>query len=259
MIARPVPVTLLVRADRELGDVGHHRVVRELEADVLAARAALEPVLELKATNVGDEVRLPHPAGVERARAVEVLLAPVVAIAEDVRAVEHEVGVVEEIHHDRHRRDGEQPCGQRARSVVQAVRRVERNREEAALLPFEARRLFALVPHLAGAAAVQDEEVLLEQVLLWGARSARIELDEVGVIGVLGARQADVRAAGIEPRPFGEIGRAQVRYRDTGMDRDAFFLEEELIGTSSPERRTLLLFAGCRGGGFAHLRTSRFA
>src|SRR5207245_10605204 len=103
----------------------------------------------------------------------------------------------EETHPDRHRRERGQSRAQRARSVVQAVRRVERTREEAALLPFEARRLFALVPHLAGAAAAQDEEVLLEQVLLWGARSARIELDEVGVIGVLGARQPDVRAAGI--------------------------------------------------------------
>src|SRR5205807_3774150 len=84
VVARAVAVVLLVRADRELAHVRHHRVVRELEADVLPAGAALLPFLELEAADVGDEVRLPHAPGVQGALAVEVLLATVAADGADV-------------------------------------------------------------------------------------------------------------------------------------------------------------------------------
>ena len=136
---------------------------------------------------------------------------------------------MEEIHHDRHRRHREKARGQRARSVVQAVDRVEWDGEETALLPLEACWLLALVPHLARAAAVQDEEVLLEEVLLGRARLARFELDEVCVVGVLGAPETDVGTARVEPRPPHELGLAEIGNRDPGVDRNALGLEEELV------------------------------
>jgi hypothetical protein len=88
VVSGTVAVALLVGADREFGDVRHHRVVRELEADVLAARAALLPFLELEAPDIRDEVRFPDASGVESARTVEIFLPPVIAVAEDIWAAE---------------------------------------------------------------------------------------------------------------------------------------------------------------------------
>src|SRR6266542_774934 len=244
VVAGAVAMSLLVRADGEFGDVRDHRVVGELEPDVLAPGTALVPVAELESADVGDEVRLPDAARVERSAPVEVAGARIVAVPEHVGRPEDELGVLQEFHHDRHRRHREEARGERSGAVVQPVRRVERDGEQTALLPLEARRCLALVPHLAGATPGEDEEVLLEQVLLRRRRLSWRELEQITVVGVLGPEEADVRAARVEARPRRDLGRAQIVDLHAGVDRDALGLQEELVRAASPGRRTLPLGPG---------------
>src|SRR5207247_1440014 len=80
--AGPMAVSLFIRANRELRDVGGKMRLWQLQHGVDATGAALLPAIELEVGGVGDEVRAPFAALVELALAGEEVLLAGEAIAE---------------------------------------------------------------------------------------------------------------------------------------------------------------------------------
>src|SRR5713226_6628434 len=90
--ARTMAVALLVHAGPELGDVGAHAVVGEVDLDVAATAAAVGALGQLHAVDVGYEVRLPDAemlAAIHPTFAAEIALVIGEAAAERMAVVEH--------------------------------------------------------------------------------------------------------------------------------------------------------------------------
>ena len=150
---------LLVRSGLNLRDVRVHVAVGEDEHKIGRSRTALVPGVEFDRTQIRYEVRLPDVAAGTNHRQVA---GPVVmriladAIFEEVGVLEDEAVVVEDLHHQRHRRDRAENRAVLAVTVVQAVLRVQRDREHAARLPLEAVRAAVGKLDLRAAAAFVD-------------------------------------------------------------------------------------------------------
>ncbi len=128
---------LLIGADRKFGNVSCHRSVSHLQHNIGPAAAALLPLLELEATGVGNKVSFPDAAGMGFSLAAEVIGLAVKAVDEVVGYIKDEVRIVEEVKDDRHAVDGEKPGRLITLAVEVLVPDVQRQREQAPLLPFE--------------------------------------------------------------------------------------------------------------------------
>ena len=182
--AGPVAVGLFVGPYRELGDVRRHGAVAHLQKDVLAARAALLPLLEVERAGVRDEVGLPDAAGMLRALAGEEVRPPVEAVHEVVGRVEDELLVVEQAEDDGHVVDREQPRRLVALAVEMLVMHVQRHRDEAPFLPLEGLLGAVVVPDGGGAPALDHQDQLLVEVAHGVQALARRDLDDIGAGGV---------------------------------------------------------------------------
>ena len=182
----------------------------------------------------GHEVRAPHRQPAHRIGQhilvrLEVVVAAGVAVREVERAIEDELHVVDEVHLVGRRRAAIDQCW-RARRIDQAMVRIERDREQRALLPLERLLLAALAPDLGGAAAFDDEANLLKKMALGVERTARGDLDDVLAPQPLGAEQLDIAAATTEPLPGCERQVEHGPDADVAVDRNALALHELVVG-----------------------------
>src|SRR4051812_3982925 len=143
-----VAVGFFVAADGELGDVGDERAAADLHHRRPIAHAAAFARYQIKVVDVGDEVHVPEALLMNRPFAGKIILLAVEPVAEEMRAIKYEVVVVEKIHHQRCRGEGDKARRAVAAAVVVPVPSVERNAEEASSLPFEAPLGAALLPDL---------------------------------------------------------------------------------------------------------------
>ena len=106
-----MPVSLLVCARFELGDVRAHAVLGELDHHVRPAATALLPFVKLNRVHVRDEVGLERAATVEPSFTSKVIVCSRKAIGEGKRIAEDEVDAVEEAEHRRQVGDRGVACG----------------------------------------------------------------------------------------------------------------------------------------------------
>ena len=137
---------------------------------------------------------------------LEVALTAVVAfiadaVVEDAGVVEDEVGVVEEVHHGELVGDGGEAGGLRAGAVEVLVLGVEGDAEGRAGAPLEGVLGAAGELDGGGAAAGDDVDVLVVEVLLDVELTAGFDLGDVGAEVVALAREVDVCAAAAEAGP----------------------------------------------------------
>src|ERR1041385_1742274 len=121
-----------------------------------------------------------------RAPAGKIILLAIEAVAKQVRAVEDELVVVEEVHHQR--RGGERDEARRtvAASVVKTRRGVWGDEQEPPGLPLEGSPRAAVMPILRRDVAVEHEDELLVEMTLGLEPAARRNLANIGVVGVAG-------------------------------------------------------------------------
>ena len=134
--ARPMAVGFFVGAGRELADVQVHGVARHPEKQQLAG-ATLPPLVQGDRPHVRQEVRLPLARIDLPWRIREVVVAPVIAVGKTVVAVEDEIGVADGVHQQRSGRRCEQASRPLAIVIEVLIGAVDRDGEEAALLPLD--------------------------------------------------------------------------------------------------------------------------
>ena len=140
-----------------VGHVDHH----------VLPRATGRPPVQHHVMHIGDEVRLHEPVlDLGRLPAEVELVGGVEPIGERHGAVEDEFGAAVEVEGGRGVGRAVQPHRLFAAGVVQLVPGVERNGEDAPLLPFEGVLRLALVPDGGRTAPLQHEEYLLVHVTL---------------------------------------------------------------------------------------------
>ena len=229
MRARSVRVRLLVGADRKLRDVAVERGLREVEADVAAARAALFRGDQRQVHRVRNEVgREQEALGLVLGR--KIIRLAVEAALEVVLRAEDEIDVLVEVDHDRRVGDRDEARGIAARAVEVLMPAVERNGEQRAGLPFEGDALAGVVPHGGGAAPAEDHDGFLEQLALGAQRLAGRDLADVAVVG--GARRLVVHehAPAAAARPGLQLDGVQVLHVSRADDVEAFALDPAGVG-----------------------------
>ena len=193
MGAGAVAVGLLVAPHRELGDVGAHVAVHQLEEHRPASLAPRLPGDGLDVGYVGDEVGFQHPVVVEARVAAKVLVVAE-AVPEDVPVVHDEVHVVEDVVDQRRVGDPQELRLPVARTVEVLVGGVHRDGEQASFLPLEALPLAVALPQGGGAPPRQHVDQLVEDVLLRVEALARRNRHHEGIVEVAGPFQVDVDA-----------------------------------------------------------------
>src|SRR5437867_5388722 len=110
------------------------------------------------------------------------------------------------------------------------MERVERDRKQRALLPFEGvpPRL-PLLPDFGGAAPFHDQADLLIEMPLDIERARARHLDDIHAPQPFGAVELDVAAAAALPFPGRERQVLHAPHADAAIDRDAFRLHEVVI------------------------------
>ena len=99
---------------------------------------------------------------------------------------------------------------------------VERDGEQRARLPLEGDALALVVPHRGGAAAVEHQDHLLEQLALRRELLARRDLADVAVVGGARGVVIDVDAGAAAPRPGLQLDGAQVAHIMRADDVETF-------------------------------------
>ncbi len=111
------------------------------------------------------------------------------------------------------------------------MERVERNREQRALLPFEGVAPgLALLPDFGGAAAFDDQTDLLVEMPLDVERARARHLDHIHAPQAFGAEELDVAAAPALPLPGRERQILHAPHADAAIDRNALRLHEAVVG-----------------------------
>src|SRR5262249_24849858 len=204
--AGPVPVPLLVGADRHFRDMRAHGAFAQQQLDVRGAGATRLPGFHLQRAEVGNEIGLTQIAA--RPDRGHLALAAIMsrqafALGEGEPIVEKERFVVEDVHEDAERVRAGEAHRLAARRVEDLVARVDRRVKRAARPPFE--RVFAATGYLDhnAAHAGDDIEHLVEQVLLRRRFAAGRHFNEEHRHPVAAALQMHecAVAAVAEPRP----------------------------------------------------------
>ncbi len=257
-------VPLLVGADRHLGHVRVHRAVGQHEHDVAAARTARVPLLQFERAEIGDEVRLPHvPAGPHRqegAVAFE-LLGPAEPLGERLRVVPDELLVPEHVQDERQVRHCHDARRLGAAPVVVAVRAVQRDREQAAGLPFKGVPLARRRLDARASAAGEDVHDRFVEVALRRGLAARRDLDDLHVDEVAATGEVREGALRLEPRPRCQVELQEIE-AEALVDGDLFLRHPLLVRIDQESRlvhRVTVSRAGCGARRWPHFfRVSRF-
>jgi hypothetical protein len=170
---------LLVRPRRELREVADEASPRHQDVHV-ASRTPITPLVELHARNARDEVRLHQPVRESIRVATEVVgVGGVESVLEDRARIEHEIGAVEQIEDGWHvgRRIETNRLGP-ARVVV-LVPGVQRDGENAVLVPLKGLLGPTLLPDRRGASALGNIEDLLIHVLFGIEGAARWDFGQI--------------------------------------------------------------------------------
>ena len=122
-----------------------------------------------------------------------------------------------------------------AGAVQVLVPDVQRDGEDTPLLPLERRAAVRVVADERRAPALQNVDVLLEEVLLRGHLAAGRDLRDVGVVRAAVAVEVDVRAEAVEPGPGRDLDGAEVVDGEPGDVGDALAFDEGLVGADLVE------------------------
>ena len=176
--------------------------LRHVEADVAAAGAALLGGDQRQVDGVGDEIGLQQEADL-LALGAEIVGLAGEAVLEVVVEVEDEIEVLVEVHHRGEVGDRDKRTDFLAGAVEVLVPAIERDGEDRARLPFEGDARAGIVPDRGRAAAGQDHDHLLEQVMLRLELLAGRDLADIAVVGGARGLVVDEHALGAvaAPRP----------------------------------------------------------
>src|SRR5262247_513186 len=183
MRAGAMAVSLLVSANRKLGDVTLGVVVGHLQHRIDTAGAPLLPSIQKHVGGVGNEVRLPYPAIVELAVTAEVVFFTGIASAKREIAIENKFAVPKQPYHRRRVGHRNITGGLIAAAVKILIPRIERNRKETPSLPFKTRLLFLILPDRRCASARNHINRGLVHVMLRLGFASRLDFDDVAVVG----------------------------------------------------------------------------
>ena len=184
---------------------------------------------ERQVHRVGDEV------GLQQQPLLLALVGEVVGLAgeaalEVVRGVEDEELVLVEVHHRRRVGDGDEARRLAARAVEVLVGGVERDREQRPRPPLEGDAGAGVVPDGGGAAPVQHQDHLLEQLPLGLELTPRRDLAHVAIVGGARGVVVDEHGRAAPPHPGLELHGAEVAHVEGADDVQALLLHPTGVG-----------------------------
>src|SRR5258706_7576922 len=227
-----VKVGFLVTADSELRDMAAQRVFGNFQAHLRTAATAFFPFEQLQIFHVGDEVGLPGSAGKPGSRVAEIIFLGIKAVAKNVRAVENEIAVMDQIHHARRAGDGEKTRRLVAVAIEELMPGVQRRREQRTFLPFESSFRLAFIPDRRRATAADDVDQLFVHMFFRFERFACRDFADISVVGFTGAFQAEAHAQPTGARPWRERFGGDVADEKTLDQRNAFALDPLFVGAA---------------------------
>ena len=195
----------LVGANGKFRDMRSHGAVGHFQHDVFAAAAALDPIFQRKAARVGDKVGIPDPARIGFALAAKIFRIAVETVGEIPRRVEDKVLMVKQVKDDRRAVDREKSRRLVARTVEVLIGAIERQREQATVVPFELGLDALVVPNRRRAASLENEMQIFVEMAHRVRFFAGGNLADVRAGGAFRAFHVDKRAAAAGARPRFEI------------------------------------------------------
>jgi hypothetical protein len=166
MSTRPMPVRFLVKTHRKSRHMRTHHALRHLEENRRVAFASLGPRHRFDSSGIGDKIRFNHPVTIQNSLAAEITLFTGEPVRKRVRVVQHKVFGAKQIENQRRRGDGQQPGLAISLTVEMLIPGVQRDREKAPCLPFEALLWTAALPNRGCAATVKNVDQRLEHMSL---------------------------------------------------------------------------------------------
>src|SRR3989442_1674110 len=172
-----------------------------------SAGAAFIPYLERHVPCVRHEVHR-HLESPDLSLAAEVVfLFRRKAVGKNEIVVENEIEIVKQVHHERRAGYGKKPDRGVSLPIEVLVLGVQRNREQAARMPFEGVLPAVFLPYGSGSMSVQNIDHLFIKMFLRFQLCSRRDFAHITVVGSAGAFKVDKRshAAFIIPRRFMEF------------------------------------------------------
>src|SRR5215813_3491834 len=155
-----------VAAHRKLRDVRAHDVAGQFEIYVLAAGAALFPIIQLDFTHVGHEIDL-QLAAPELSFAAEIfVLFGRKTVSESEGIAKDEIQVAKQVHHERRVGHGKISGRGVALAVEVLVMGIDRNCKETSRMPLESVLLAVFLPNRSRSMSIEDIDHLFVKMLL---------------------------------------------------------------------------------------------
>src|SRR5262252_1925986 len=146
--------------------MGRHNVVGHLYHDQSAAGTPVFSFYEFEASHIANKIRVRESRSRHLHIAVEKILLAVIAVRERVVALENEIDVVKKVQNGRGIGHGQQSDRPVSLAIEMLIAGVERRRKERAFAPLEGLLFASIAPDRCRAAAADDKNHFLEQVLL---------------------------------------------------------------------------------------------
>src|SRR4030095_15219545 len=179
-----------------------HRTIGHLQHHVLSPTATLFPIFKFEIASIGDEISVPHSTRISLALAAKVFGLAVETIREITRGVENEVGILKEVEDARQAFNGEKSSRLVPLAIEVLVRGVERQGEQAPVLPFKGLLRSFVVPNSRRTASLENKNQVFIKMSLGVCLFARSYLQNVSTGCSLRAFHVDESAvaAGSIPR-----------------------------------------------------------
>src|SRR5262245_20171324 len=181
--------------------MGRHNVVGHLDHDQSATGTPIFSFHEFEASHIANKIRVRESRSRHLHIAVEKILLAVVAVRERVYAMENENDVLKQVQNGRGIGHGQQSDRPVSLTVEMLIAGVERRREERAFAPLEGLLFASIAPDRCRAAAADDKNHFLKQVLLRFEWFPRRYLADIAIVNSLGALQIEIHTSTAHARP----------------------------------------------------------
>src|SRR5437899_2448423 len=233
MSAGAVAMGFFVAADRKFGNVRAHDVAGEVEVAMSSAGAAFIPYLERHVPCVRHEVHR-HLESPDLSLAAEVVfLFRRKAVGKNEIVVENEIEIVKQVHHERRAGYGKKPDRGVSLPIEVLVLGVQRNREQAARMPFEGVLPAVFLPYGSGSMSVQNIDHLFIKMFLRFQLCSRWDFAHITVVGSAGAFKVDKRSHAAFIIPGRNLKFTEILDEKSAVDGDFLCLLPSVVGIDS--------------------------
>src|SRR4029453_13427071 len=156
-----------------------HQTIGTLQHHVLPPPATLFPIFKFEIASIGDEISVPHSTRISLALAAKVFGLAGETIREITRGVENEVGIMKEVEEHRDAVGGKKASRLGPLAIEVLVRGVERQGEQAPVLPFKGLLRSFVVPNSRRPASFENKNQIFIKMSLRACLFARSYLQNI--------------------------------------------------------------------------------